>query len=446
MDAHRAGHCQYVWGGRVRIIWALAIVAITGATTAHASPPMPSDSIASIAAALPKCTGGWIELGPRDKVKPADLMPRLELLSRPSRELDESAGKDLYWIAQSLLAPATGTPKWMVDGPPNLKCPALPHEAVALMEYLMGEEPDSFKGFINAFAWLGLAYATGAAGVQDEEKARLYFLRYQMHAGHSSNGRWSDGVDDSLLGNVARAGFRPYFDALAQTKRGGAARFALAEAALPTDPMEARRLLLFVSDRTLNRLLELEEQNRVPTVSDRPEISIWAEAARTLFGYRRFAARMLKSVEQYNGGTIPNSTQRVSITTLRPYLNKESVAKADATRDPIPVRALVTPEGRAIWIEACQAASPQSMPVRNFVVQLDAARLYTPTEITQLPRLPVAKLQGRPVYSWVILPAVHFTRSKEGRQEINFVDLPPDRCVYSAIANAPPAPIMTGPK
>ena len=307
------------------------------------------------------------------------------------------------------------------------------------MEYLIDQEPGGRKGGINTFEWLGLAYQTGAAGIKDQAKARRYFLRFQMHAGYSRNNQWSDGVDDTLLGNVERAGLRPYFNELTNSERGGGpARLALAEAVLPTDPMEARRLLRYLDDRTLNRLLELEGQNKIPIINNEAEIAFWAEAARTRFGYRRFAARMLQAVEQYNGGAIPNSPQRVPIKALRPYLKKELVAEADSTDDPIPVRALVTPQGRAIWIEACQATPTQSQVRRVLNVKLDAARLYTPTDMTQLPNMPVAKDQRQPAYTWVILPAVHFTRSKEGKQEINFVDLPPDRCVYSTIANAPP--------
>jgi hypothetical protein len=79
------------------------------------------------------------------------------------------------------------------------------------------------------------------------------------------------------LGNVERAGLRPYLDALAQSKRGGgAARLALAEAALPTDPLVARKWLRYLDDRPLIRLLELEDQKRIPVIADGEEIEFWA--------------------------------------------------------------------------------------------------------------------------------------------------------------------------
>ncbi len=423
----------------LRLIF-LALMALPH--SAEATVAMPHDSIAVIAAALPQCSGGWIELGGRGRVGPNDLTPSLFLLSRPSDGLNERAGRDLYQIAKGLLVPSTGVPDWVSDGSPSLKCAAHPKEAVALLEYLVGEGPETWRGHTNAFQWLGLAYEKGVAGTPNQTKARRYYLRFRMHAGYSRNSNWSDGIDADLIGNAERSGLRPYLDALAQSNRGGgAARVALAEAELPTDPLAAQRLLLYVDDRPLGRLLELESDKRVPVVNDAQAIAVWAEATRKLFGYKKYAARMLDAVRHANGGTIPTSAQRPTIGLLRPYLDKERVADADPTRDPIPVRALVDPDGRAIFIEACQASPAQSMPIRNFNVQLDAARLYNVNDVGKLPKLPTAKIAGRLVYSWVILPAVHFLRSADGKQEIRFVELPAGECVNSAIANAPLPPV-----
>ncbi|GMM62502.1 hypothetical protein NUTIK01_32790 [Novosphingobium sp. IK01] len=409
----------------------------------YASPPMPSESIRIITAALPECTGGWIETDRRGRVFPMDLAPRLSLLSGPSNALDQDAGQDLYQIAKGLLAPATGVHDRMMDGDASLKCPAHAKEAVALMEYLVDEKPDAWRGATNAFEWLGLAYESGAAGAKNVAKARRYYLRFRIHTGVGPEARWSDGIDNSLLGNVERAGLRPYLDALAQSKRGGgAARLALAEAALPTDPLAARKWLRYLDDRPLIRLLELEDQKRIPVIADGEEIEFWAEASRTLFGYRKYSARLLKAAQQVDGGSIPTSAERPSIDLLRSHLDMASVADTDATRDPIPVRALVTPEGRAIWIEACSTHPAQSMPLQVLNVQLNAARLYSVKNVAELPTLPVVKVDGRPAYGWIILPAVHFTRTDKGKLEIKFANLPSERCVYSGIANAPPSPVM----
>jgi hypothetical protein len=136
----------------------------------YASPPMPHESIQAITAALPECTGGWIETDWRGRVFPMDLAPRLSLLSSPSNALDQDAGQDLYQIAKGLLAPATGVHDRMMDGDASLKCPAHAKEAVALMEYLVDEKPDAWRGATNAFEWLGLAYESEPQALKTQRK------------------------------------------------------------------------------------------------------------------------------------------------------------------------------------------------------------------------------------------------------------------------------------
>lgn len=420
----------------------VALIALSMAATATASPPMPRERITLLEAALLQCSGGWIMLveSGQNRIKPADLAPRLHLLARPSSELDQAAGADLYQIAVGFLAPAMKSIEGMHDGKPLLACPAHPREATELMEYLVGDEPGDLRAPLNAFGWLGLGYATGASGDPDPVKARRHYLRARIHS-WVTMGPWSDGVDDDLLANIERAGLRPYFDTLVRAERGGAlAKAILAEATLPTDPAEARRLLRSQSDASLGRLIELEEQGRVPFIANPDDIAFWAEATRTLYGYRKYAARMLKGVRSINGGSIPTSTRRPTIEALRPYLDLERVADAYAVREPIAVRALVTPQGRAIHIEACHAAPPQSVPALNFNTLLDAGRLYAGKDLSRLSTLPISRIAGRPVYGWVLLPAVHFLRTDDGKLDVRFEALTPDRCTHSAIADAPPPP------
>jgi hypothetical protein len=406
---------------------------------AYASPPMSPESVAGIAAALPECTGGWYVSGESGMrlISPADLLPRLKSLSRPSIELDDAAGEDLFDIAKALLAPATGGPVWPLESGPSLKCPARPKEAVALLQYLVGEGPDEWRGYVNAFKWLGLAYEKGVGDAPDPVKARRYYLRARMHSAIAPNDRWSDGVDKDLGANIKRAGLRPYLEALAaSTRSGGAARMILAEEALPTNPARARTLLRTLDIASLSRLIELEESGAVPVISDAQDIAVWAEAWRTLLGYRKWATRMIKGVHLANGGTIPVAPERPSIERLRPHLDTERVAGTDATRDPVPVRALVNREGRAIYVEACRArpAAPD-LPLDSLNVQLNVARLYN---VTALPSLPIVKVGGHPAYGWVILPAVHFQRPAGGPLQISFVDLPFERCVHSSMIDTPP--------
>jgi hypothetical protein len=408
----------------------------------QASPPLPPETIAAIDAALSECTGGWQTIGVWKVTSAADLRPRLALLSRPSTDLTDEAGMDLYKIANGLLFPAVGARDWILDGrSPTFKCPARPAEGVAVMEYLVGERPSDRRGATNAFDWLGAAYEMGVAGPADPERARRYFLRSRIHSVGVKHDRWSDGIDQDLLGNIDRAGMRPYLEAAAAAEHGGAARMILAEEVLAADPARARELLRTLYTPALNRLIALEEAGQVPTVANAEDIAFWAEAWRTQLGYQTWARRMLKGALLANSGLVPVAPERPSIEALRRYLDSERVADAPATRVPIPVRALVDPSGRAIYAEACRAnQTPHSGSAAELGVRLDATRLYNHTA---LPKLPVATIDGRPVYTWVILPAVHFQRPQPDKLEIAFVDLPAERCAYSDMMDTPvstPAP------
>lgn len=403
---------------------------------------MPQESIRVISDALSSCTGGWVEVGKEGLIGPASLVPRLALLSSASDLLDERAGHDLYTVAKALLAPAIESHDGIMDGHSFLKCPARPKEAVALLKYLMGETPNDRRGVFNGLEWLAYAYRSGVAGVKDPALARRYYLRFRIHLGLDPAKQWSDGIDDSLLGNVDRAGLRPYLETLAQSDRSDAAgaRFVLAEEVLERDPQAARKWLRYLHDRTLVRLIELENQKRIPKIVNEDEISFWAEAARTLFRYREYAARISEMAKSFNGGSVPTSSVRPSLASLKSQIDEVKVADASATREPIPVRALVAPDGRALWIEAC-GMYPPSLKLASVVtnVYLDSARLYGFRNFSTFPKLPVTKVDGKPGYSWVMLPAVHFTRTKKGKLKIKFYDLPTERCIYSGIAMPSPS-------
>lgn len=427
---------MYVIGSIRPLILAIA-AAFALPVQASASPPMPQESIRVISDALSSCTGGWVEVGKEGVVGPASLVPRLAVLSSASDLLDERAGHDLYKVAKALLAPAIESHDEMMDGHSFLKCPARPKEAVALLKYLMGETPNDRRGVFNGLEWLAYAYRSGVAGVKAPALARRYYLRFCIHLGLDPAKQWSDGVDDSLSGNVDRAGLRPYLETLAQSDRGDAAgaRFVLAEEVLEKDPQAARKWLRYLHDRTLVRLIELEDQKRIPKIVNEEEIAFWAEAARKLFRYREYAARLSDMAKSFNGGSVPTSAVRPSLASLKSQIDEGRVADASATREPIPVRALVAPDGRVLWIEACgMYPMPSKLPLGTINVYLDGARLYGLSNFSTFPRLPVTNIDGKPAYSWVTLPAVHFTRSKKGKLEIKFYDLPTERCIYSSIA------------
>lgn len=334
-------------------------------------------------------------------------------------------------------------PAFILDHSSSLKCPARPAEAVALMQYLVGEEPDDWRGAINALSWLGLAAEQGIGMPQDTILARRYYLRARMHSAIVPNDRWADGVDDDLIANIERAGFRRYLDELADNesfnRNGGAARMILADEVLASDPAQARSWLRTYYVPALNRLLELEANGQIPTEHDHADIAFWSTAWRTMMGYKKWAERMVKGAELANGGDIPTSSARPTIRQLSASINRSHIDDlTDATRDPILVRALTDPDGKVIYVEVCQTNPdlPPGARVGSINVRLDAIRLY---DLDQLPRLPVTRRNGVPSYAWTILPAVHFQRRDETDVAVQFADLPAETCAYSGMLDAYPA-------
>jgi hypothetical protein len=429
-------------------VWALASLLLAAAPVQPAA-GLPPATVATVRDTLRKCSGGWyrvVEGEPR-RTTPLDLVDRLEVLNRPASALSEEQATDLYSVAKALLRPALEPPAWVLDKDGFLRCKARPTEAIALMHYLAGEGPGDWRGAVNIYAWLGLVYQKGVATPVDSQMARRFLLIYAMHSPVEGQFGWSDGVDDNLLRNIERAGLRPWLERTASLDRGsGRARLILAEEALSRDPARARNLLLYPDILTLRRLLALEAAGQVPLVRDGSDVAVWSKAWATVPQYQTWAARLVTSARLANGGPLPTASARPSTAALRPHLAEDKVRSAYGTAQPIPMRALVDPQGRAVYVEACRQTPAKSQPTGDVLsVLLDAARLYHPD---QLPRLPVPLVDGKPAYGWVVLPAVHFQReTPETQLETVISNLPPDRCLYSAFQiekgaglNGAPAP------
>lgn len=217
-------------------------------------------------------------------------------------------------------------------------------------------------------------------------------------------------------------------------------RLLLAEQVLPNDPVKARVLLRSLSYPSISRLIELETTGRLPIIADQEDIAFWASAWRTMTNYDRWSARMMKGVLLANGGSTPTASSRPAIEMLRPYLDTARLAFATETADPIAARALVDASGHAIYVEAC-SATPGN-PDLSLHNRLNVSRLYN---VARLPALPVVKIGGRPAYGWVILPAVRFLRSDQGRTEFSLTDLPAGRCLYP-FGPLPSPPTMSAPR
>lgn len=410
------------------VFWVIASAMLS--TSAAASSPLNPDVISTISKALENCTGSLPRAG-----------TPLTLLSKPAAEISFEQGDELYGIAKALLLPAIAAPSWVLDGASSLECPAQPKEAVALMEYLAGNGPRQFRSPTNIFDWLGLAYQQGVGVQPDRKRARLYFLYSRMISPLSRTEGWSDGIDDRLLPNIERAGLRSDLEQMAAGGVGTVqARLILAEEALPSRPAKARQLLAFNNMFTLARLVELEDQGRFQSPTDGSDLPFWSEALRKYPRSGILFARLLKAATLANGGTLPVASERPERGALLGLLDQANVAGGDATTAPIPMRALVNPQGKAIYIEGCLRTPATSAPsLAVGTVLRNAARLYN---LERLPLLPIPTIGGKPAFGWVRLPAVHFQRNTQNDQlKIDLVELPIENCVFSAMTPSPPAPI-----
>lgn len=389
---------------------------------------------ATVRETLTRCSGGWRITGEGEPrlITPAQLVDHVEALRGPASALSEEQARDLYKIAHALLRPALEPPSWVSDKNSFLTCEARPAEALALMHYLAGDGPGDWRGAVNIYAWLGLAYQKGVGTPAHPQRARRFLLIYAMHSLLDSQSGWSDGIDNDLLRNIERAGLRAWLEKVSSLDRAsGAARMILAEEALSRDPGRARSLLLYPDIQTLNRLLALEAEGRVSMARDGSDVAVWSRAWATLPLYQKWAARLVTSARLANGGSLPTSTTRPSTAAIRSHIAENKVRGRDGTDQPVPMRALVDPQGRALYVEACRLTPANGQPRGDLLgVLLDAARLY---QLDQLPRLPAPRVAGKPAYGWVVLPAVHFRQEAPDAQlNITLSDLPPDHCLYSA--------------
>jgi hypothetical protein len=398
---------------------------------------------------LAQCSGGqWVRTpdGGSQRRAPSYLAPRLNLLARPSAELKRDESRDLYRIAKAFVHAAIDDKSDLLDPSTDINCSANVKEGLAIFEYLVGVNPTDLKGPTNAFAWLGHTYSQAVQGDETRDIARGFYLRGAMHLRFSVPDNWSDGVDDDLISNIERANMRPYLEELAQADLiigAGAARMILAEEALLTDRAKARDWLSIHYFAALNRILTLEREGQFEVLADVDDIAFWAEASRKNLGRTKWADRMMAGVSLFNQGEMPVSSKRPKVSALRKFLNENAITKSRGTLSHIPVRALVDPSGNAIYTEPCTGLSEtNSSTLMEIANLLDAARLY---DATRLPKLPVTnRSNGRPAYSWVILPAVKIDREEDGKLLLSFRSVRDDECAYTDNRNpipAPPGPI-----
>lgn len=419
--------------------------------------PITPALIERVKAALAQCKYGFMRQvdGEPTVIAPSLLTPTLEAMGRKSApELSRAEVWELYEIAQRLMQPALPSTKGIPDALSRQVCPAQPEDAAAIFEYLIAHEPDKYRGPSNILIWLARAYESGTVGSPDREKARSYHLRWEIHSKRGSVEDWSDGIDDTLIGNIDRAGLRPYLESLAEADHSsgvGTARMILAAEAIDTAPERARWLLMYDYGPALNLLLQYENEGRLTIPATREDIAFWA-GVRKGFGDQKKRERMLKAAALFNGGPVPTQATEPDPKDLARYVSLDGLYRPRAFEEPVPIRVLVDTEGRAIHGEPCRATSEKRHVMAGEMNRLvDAVQAY---KVSTLPQFPVYRRGGRSLYSWVVLPAIAFEEVSEAVlapsltsirvEQCKFADIPGETLVFIRPPSPPPHAPKTG--
>ena len=350
-----------------------------------------------------------------------------------------------YTLAQSLVFDALpdAVRPGARDSRAPFDCPADAELAVDTLRYLAGTGPDDLRGFINTFEWLHAATMVGAGTPQDPDAAYILELRHRMHSGGVIGERLRDLDNAALIDAIEEAGLRDYLETLATLKHGGRARIILAEERIETDPLGARASLRKLGKGTLSTVLDWEEEGKVPTPHTPEEIAVWSTAWASRKGSTRYAKRILQSVHALTDEPLRTSGQRPDIATIRDALISKPIKRLSPWRQPIPMRALVGPTGKALFIEPCSLSDPDNA-YRGWSnnIHRRALALYEMDKLPEFPRVLAA--DGKPTYGWVRLPAIQFERVASQSVKASLVELPDEVCEVSNAGVLMP-PVMAAP-
>lgn len=249
-----------------------------------------------------------------------------------------------------------------------------------------------------------------------EVTARAYFLKSLLLSTGSrlfpfADPRfWSDGIDDSIFGNIERQGLRQYFTALMDTPAGYYVRLDQAEMFARSDPDTTRKLLMSNDPRNIRILFRLENNGLIePSYSDK-DLSYWhfmADQPAPIPGSNETVreymdgvdARIIANAAAINGGTLPVSTQRPTLAESYGPEPERPRHHADLANTPVAMRALVAPNGKTLLVEKC------GPPPDRYVHRLSDEKRYPAAAYERIARLPPPMRDGTAVFGWVILPS-----------------------------------------
>ncbi len=356
------------------------------------------------------CTGGYYRDGQLHT--PEQIASALNKINGRRDLISEDEARDIYYVAKGLLLKKIVNPERASDPKRLLECAPDERGGVWLFKFLIGRSPDELKGPSNSFYWLGQAYRRGIGVRQDNERARELMLQARIMGNRKlTSSDWGNHPNDELLTVIKDSNYLPYLREASQGRRGGEAKLLLAENLITTSPNEAQRLL---RDASINGyfpasrfLLESEQSGTLKKQHTHEQAVFWALLAWRSAHRPEFRHRLVETIVKLNrsGTNIPISNRSLTFEEIGgdSLIGDPNEIMLDGRRGIVQARALVSPDGKIIYVELVNSSSYQTP------MGAETRKIYKPNKLTPVqPEL----YEGRAVYSWMMLPSIKFSRVK----------------------------------
>ena len=340
---------------------------------------------------------------------------------------------------------------------PPIHCPFNP-AAFPVLHWLADRDETAREDRALANAILGMLALQGASEYRPEYRpeqqpqlqaeyrpdpmsaaeARAYFLKATLFAHGQLNFPlkpakfWSDGQDNDILANIKRQGLQPYFDRAMAGQSGYFIRLFQAEMFAQSNPVATRQLLMSDNPYDPLILLNLERKGLISASDTENDLAYWRNLVQrsTPLYLARHGSDLWEKIAsiamRLNEFTISVSAARPTVAQAYVPQGRRSPKGFDPAKLPVSMRALIAPDGSALFIVPCNDkngdldADPMEDRVR-FAEFAQKAR-------ANLKPLTPLMVEGRKVYSWVVLPGTapaETTRDCTAHPLLNKYAVPP---------------------
>ena len=289
-------------------------------------------------------------------------------------------------------------------------CPSNTSAALPILRWLADREKGSRLDHAYANFMLGLLAQSGIGDKASMTNARAYYLKSSIFneadapPQFAALNLWSDGQDNDFFANIKRQGLQPYFDRVMAGPSGRAVREFQAKRFVRSDPEKTRKLLMSDNLFDARLLLNLEYAALIKPSHTQADLIYWRDLVQRstplILAHHGpvIWPRLAATAAHLNGGILPVNLSRPLL--AQAYISQEqrSPKAFNPEKLPISMRALIAPDGAALFVIPCGKLDSTTADD-----ELRFAEFAHNARTNLKPLTPVIK-NGRPMYSWVILP------------------------------------------